>query len=324
MNSKVKWSKRLMVVVVFLSMAVVARAATLQYDGSTDDDWSKADNWSIYPGPVALGSTPWDAPSAPADDISIAANMTVNSTQTYTTGPNVGTPFMIRRIGMVGGKKITIVDGGTLNFSGATDAKIDLTNTGSTLIMTGGKLICTQSNLKGLNLVGSGAYCEIGSNSVVDIRDARTHSSYDPGINFNTATSARALHIKGSSASIILEQLRLSTGTNEELRFTLDSGGASSVGVEMQLDMSNAGVQLTILNPGGAFSGLQTLLFNLDNGSLGTFDSVVTDVGTFSGADGTTVTLGGGKSYELTYDYNGSGGIGLTTAAPAGTVINIK
>jgi len=319
MNWIVKWSKIMIGLVMFtlLLTGVIAHGATLQFDGSTDDDWTKADNWS-------LGSTPWNAPSAPSDDISVAASMTVNSTQTYTTGPNAGTSFMIRRIGMIGGQMITIVDGGTLNFSGANDAKIDLTNTGSTLIMTGGKLVCTQSNLKGLNLTGNGSYCEIGSNSIVDIRDARTHVSYDPGINFHSSNYARTLHVKGSSASIILEQLNLSTGTNEELRFTLDSGGASAIGAEMQLDMSNAGVQLTILNPGGAFSGAQTLLFDLDNGSLGTFDSVVTDEGTFSGAEGTILTLGGGKSYKLTYNYDGSYDIGLTTAVPTGTVITIQ
>lgn len=295
----------------------VPRAEALVTDTlSSSGNWGVSGNWTsgVLPWENAAGDTSVDLGFA-----SGASVMTVDSAPVWTGaqfGANAGNPFVVRRVNVAGGKTLRIETGGVLKFSG--DSRIVANSTGSTLIMTGGELRSTLSNLEGVLLGGGHGGFTLSGTSVVDISDSR--SGKDPGIYFGDSSAASgALHVIGSDVSFSVEHIGFKAGNPStyypKFRFTLDAGGASALSVTNQLDLTTAfnTISLQLYLETGLLDAPDTItLFDLANGSNGTFDEVVTSRGTFAATEGTIIEIASAGDpsqyleYKLTYALNGT------------------
>lgn len=316
-------SSMALVLVQLCAFSPTAKALiTINYD--TSGDWDTATNWvgDVLPWENAAGDTVVDT------SIISGATMTVNTTETFTGtqfGGSEGNPFQFRRANVSGSAAMTIEDGGVFDFSGAGDSRITANSTGSTITMTGGVLKSTRSNLGGLNLGGSHGEIGFSGSSSISIFEAGASNS---GITVtNSSGASGAIHLVGSNVDMNLEALTINGTSDAKIKFTMDNGGASAFNLSDQFDLTlgTATIELQLyLADSSIDPGASITLFNLTNGSNGVFDSVTTSVGTYSGAEGTTISIASAAEpgifldYKLTYLLAGNN-IGLQVVPEPGT-----
>jgi len=302
-----------------LSLAFSAPNANALYTDTFEvsGDWESVANWKN-------GVLIWENSAGDGVvDFTVSANMTIGSSPVWTGsqfGSSAGTPFQVRRITIGGARTLTIQAGGVVDFGGGADSRILMNSTGASMVITGGELKTSRSNLGGINLGGAFGTLEI-SGGTIDISDPG--ASYNPGIVFSGVTSASgAVPVIGSKAAISLEKIAF-TGTNDaKFRFTLDNAGVSSIGVTELFDLTVANTTTTLqlyLSTGVTPAPSKITLFDLGNGSLGAFSQVVTSRGTFSAEEGSLIEIASATSpeqyltYKLTYGLDGND-IGLILA----------
>jgi len=295
---------------------------SINYD--TNGDWDTATNWDggVLPWENAAGDTVVDT------SLDGGSDMTVNTTETFSGtqfGSSEGDPFMFRRANAGGGSTILIESGGIFDFSGGNDSRITAVSTGSQLTMTGGVLRSTRSNLGGLNLGGNHAEIAFSGTSSVSIFEA---GATDSGITVNNSgATSGPIHMVGSNVDMNLEALTIKGTSDAKIKFTMDNGGASEFNLsdDFDLTLDTATIELQLyLADSSIDPGATITLFDLTNGSTGVFDSVTTSVGTYSGAEGTTISIASAAEpgifldYKLTYLLAGNN-LGLQVVPEPGT-----
>ncbi|MGJ8640510.1 MAG: PEP-CTERM sorting domain-containing protein [Opitutaceae bacterium] len=271
--------------------AVNVQAATRSWLGTTDNDFSTASNWNIFP-------TGTHSARMQADDG--GDNLTVLSG---------GNTHSMNAINVRGGHTLTIDnDGGTLTGAGNFNLGRGLAGDGSTVSQLAGSVVLGGLDMSGNVTGGDSIYTISGGSLTIGSADTFDVGGDGLGGNVGGGSDVSVFAIEGDSATVTVTNNVLARASSV-FSFTLGATGVDAIDTTGNLTIST-GASLSIV--GAAYVDLGPDTINLFEAS--------TINGTFALSDITVTGLGTeGVDWSLTQNAGGSGDIVLSIIPEPGT-----